>query len=404
VKILLIARRVSALPWTTGGLALALARALNARGHELTLLCHDLDDTRGFAGVAATRAMREFRTSTSDWPLGFPAWARSASRRVEHDVSLSLCRSVGADVWMPVEPSAGAWLERRRASKGLPGTLKSLTRHHGVLRAALAEAVRRPPRAAGRAGEAGIHRIVMIGQTGAGEAARHLASSGLDQRVVAAPHFSLLPREGVDESARRRVAARALLGIGPERRVVLASAHADAGRTLAPLMQGVLDAHRRDARLCPLLLVLAGDSVAQHTRAARLGALGVVKVIGPTRTPLTALAACDAVALPTKAPRGAFEAGATGRMAADALRAGRPLLAASGAPGYELARAMLGDNARPGVIVDTPTPESFARGLRELFEPMVYADASRAAAAIGAGLEFSGFVDVLERELAAARA
>lgn len=401
MKILLIASRFSRHPWSPAGAITTIARALAARGHTLHLLAHDLDDADGFADLGPSTAMRPFRTGTGDWPLGYARFAQHAARRIPHDVSLSFARTISGDVWLPLEPSAESWIRHTFAAHGRIGLGKRLLRHHGVLRAAIAEAIRRTPRSAARIP---LPRILAIGPTSHGEAARLLAPTGLDQRLAQLPYFSTLPELSDADLAPLRAAARALLGIAETRRVILCVSTQYAGRTLAPLLQAVADLARREPRDPPMLLVLTKDAVAQHTRALRLGAEDHVKVLGPTAHIDRALAAADAVALPTRAYAGAFESGAMGRLAADAIRLGRPLLAVSGAPGYDLCRLALPDGARPGVVIEPSTPDAWARAIRQLLDPLGLADAKRAARAAAAPLSLGPLVAELEQQLVRAAA
>ena len=401
MRILLIAGRFSRHPWSAAGTITTIAAALAHRGHTLHLLAHDMDDPEAFAHLGAVTTMRRFATGTSDWPLNYARFAARAARNIPCDASLSFSRVVRADLWLPLDPSAESWIRHTLDAHGRPGLLKRLVRHHGVLRAALVEALRRMPRSASHAPSP---RILAIGPTSHGEAARLLAPTGLDQRLAQLPYFSTLPAHSNADLAPRRAAARALLNIPDARRVILCASTQYAGRTLAPVIKAIADLSRRDPRDPPMLLVLSKDAVAQHTRALRSGAIDHVKVLGPTSNIDRALAAADAVALPARAASGAFEAGASGRLAADALRLGRPLLAVSGAPGYDLCRLALPDGSRPGVVIEPSTPDAWARAIRQLLDPMGLESAQRAARAAGAPLSLTPFIDELERHLARAAA
>jgi hypothetical protein len=398
--VLIISGRTGAHPWTAGALVARIARALAARGHEVTLAAQSVQDAHAFAGATAVHAFAPFNQTATDWPLGFARWARARRRAIPHDVSLSTSRVAAADVWMPLEPGALAWLRRARRTLSPPSLGVALARHHGALRAAATDLAIVAPRG-GRAGP--VRRVVAVGAVSAGEAGRLLhAVRGLGERVVAAPPFAPTTPLAGDARAQARERARAVLGVGAERRVVLASCPAPPGPRLDGLIASVGDLAARDPRRGPLLVVLARDTYALAARAHRLGAGEHVRAVPLTHDAPTALAMADAAALPLPAWRGPFESGSASRFAADALAAGLPLLALSGAGGYDLARARSAAQDACGLVVDEPSREAWMRTFRTALDGPWLPRAGVAAAEIGAGLTEAAFVAALERALAEA--
>jgi hypothetical protein len=400
MNLLVIAGRLSRHRFGASGTVAPVLGALATRGHCVSLLAASLDDPSMFASAERVESFEAHTTSASDWPLGFAHWARSHARVHQADAILSFSRIVGGDVWFPIEPTAGAWLGRARSAKSLLGLAYTCARHHGVARSLVVESLRRTPLTPTGAP---MHTVIAVGPTSAGEAARLLTPAGLDDLVVQAPYFSILPRFDKATREELRTRTRRILGISATALVLFAAAPMSAGRELDDLFIA-LSAHDARASAQENVLVLAAkESFALHTRAVRCGAERHVKFVGRTVHVGAMLAAADMCALPIRAgggARGLFESGATGRLAADALRLGRPLITVSGAHGYDLARITLGDASRPGLIVDSTGVEGWRRALRTATDERWLTESSRAAAAVGADLNLNAFVGLLEARLA----
>lgn len=413
MKILVMAGRTARQRWTSGGAAELIVHALAQRSHQVTLAAQSIDDPARFGDCAQVRAFDTFDQTATDWPVGFAAWARQTQRDVPHEVCLSLSRVICGDVWLPIEPSGAAWLARARASLGIKSFAIALVRHHGFLRAMASDAyLALPP------GPLPL-RVLAIGSMAHGEASRRLYRvKGLGDRVVRIDPFWTPDASGNDlrrptpdvHALRKRT--RELLGIGPERRVLAMSLAEPAGPQLDALLQCVGDLAQRDPQHGPAIIAMAKECVSLHTRAVRNGADAHVKIVGLTTQPEAVLAAADIAVLPTRAGRGwaggsiqgsgtggLFESGGMSRFACDALRAGKPLLALSGAIGYDLARARSDDQDQPGLVIDYPTRESWMRALRIALDDAWIASAQNAARAISQSLTLDRFLGTLEAAL-----
>lgn len=398
MNLLVIAGRLSRHRFGSSGTVAPVVDALGARGNRVRLVCASVDVPDMFPAVERVEAFGPHTTSATDWPLGFARWARARARATPSDAVLSFSRVVGGDVWFPVEPSAAAWFGRARSAKSVRGLAYACVRHHGFARAMVVESFRRTPLTHGGMAP---RAIVAVGPTCRGEAVRLLTPAGLDDAVVQAPFFSTLGPLNHDDRADLRRRVRGVLGLDPEARVLFAAAPMAAGRELDDLFRALADV---DARRAPVLIVACKESFALHTRAVKLGADARVRFVGRSARPDAMLAAADACVLPIRAGggwRGLFESGATGRLAADALRLGRPLVAASGSHGYDLARTTLDDASRPGLIVDSTGVAGWTRALRTALDDRWLADASAAAERVGAGLGLDALVDLLEAAIAA---
>lgn len=408
MNILIFAGRVSRQRWTTGGMVTFLCHELLARGHRLSLAVQSLDDTTPESPLAAASSIvcfDHYRQTATDFPFGFPAWTARRRRAIPHDVSLSLTRSAAADVYFPLDPTGASWLRRALDTRPITSSPHALAlallRHHGALRARARETLRRTPgplfpRAA-HPHTGDIRRILAVGPTAAAEAQRLLTPTGLADRVRQLPFFSTLTPPPLEQRADLRARTRAALAIALERRVILVSAPAPIGPTLdAPLRAlAALNTRQHADPAAPLLLILARDSFAAHSAALRARADEHVRILGPTTRIDAALAASDLCALATPVAVGQFESGASGRLAADALRMGLPLLALSGASGYDLARHIFPDSSRPGLTLDTSAPDVWQRAFRTACEERWLSEASRAAARLGETLADEPFLGSL---------
>ena len=183
MKILIIGGRLSATRWSHAGLVRQVCRGLASRGHEATLACISADDAAYFA-PARVIAMGEYDQNGTDWPMGFASWTRRVIASEGADVVLSTSRLAWGDVWMPLGPSASAWIESVGRALGPVGLGKWLCKHPGVLRARAVEASRPWPRGPGGRRPS---RVAVFGAEAAGCAKAALAGHRLDTRVVALP-------------------------------------------------------------------------------------------------------------------------------------------------------------------------------------------------------------------------
>lgn len=395
---LVITGRTARQPWSNGALVARACAALAERGHTITLAAQSVDDPALFARCERIHTFESFDQTATDWPAGFASWANRQRRNVAHDVSMSFARVAGADVWLPLEPSGGAWLAQARRSLSFKSLAISVTRHHGAIRAWASDAFFVVP----PTGEdAPIRRVLAVGSTAAGETARALhRAHGLGERVLKVDPFTMTPAGPLDQRATLRAATRRMLDIAPDRRVVLISVPQGVGRLLDPLFTAARDLAERNLARSPILLALAKDCFALHDRAGRCAAAANVRILGLSERFDAALAASDAVALPIRAARGLFHQGGAARLGADALGHGKPLLALSGASGYGLARVKSSLGDAPGLVIDHNSPGEWGRAMAQLADDDWLGRATAAAIEIGAPMPFERFGATLEILLA----
>lgn len=401
MKILIIGGRLDATRWSHAGLLRQVCRGLASRGHEVTLACISADEAAYFA-PARIIAMGEYDQNGTDWPTGFASWTRVVIAGSGPDVVLSTSRLAWGDVWMPLGPSASAWIESVARALGPVGLGKWLYKHPGVLRARALEASRPWPRGSGGRRPS---RVAVFGAEAAGCAKAALAGHRLDTRVVALPFVA--STEARDDAQREgwRVRLRVAADVGASDTFALASCVGLVGGSLSPIFEAarlVNERLGRTGRQGNLIVgVLARDAFHAHDAGVRAAAAEWVRVLGTTASVEGALAACDVALLPPALIPDPFLMGASGRFAADALRLGKPVLAADGASGAELIESLpgLGD---PGALVRhdgvEPPHAPWERALARAMEPQ-WRDRAVVAAAAAGGLGRIGpnrFIDALE--------
>lgn len=396
MKIVVVCGRAARQPWTAGGLVARVCADLRRRGHVVDVVAQSIDDPAAFAGCASVRVFGAFDQTATDWPLGFAMWARSRVRGMGRDVCISFSRSVSGDVWMPLEPSGAAWLRRARGTLGLKSHAIALARHHGFARAWATDLLRVYPSGPR------IRRVVAIGTQSAGEAARLLhRARGLGERVTTLEAFSVIEPPGAEERGRLRSRVRGALGLDDDRVAIAAFAPTPVGGRMDALFLALAELHARDRLRAPELIVAAKDCVALHTRTLRCGADRLCKIVPLTDRADALLFAADVLVLPVKTDIGVFVSGGLSRGAADGLRLGMPIVAAGGAPGYELARLRSSRQDAPGMVIDVPSVDAWVRALKQVLDPAWRARAAAAASELGQTLTFERFSDdlagVLER-------
>jgi glycosyltransferase involved in cell wall biosynthesis len=199
-----------------------------------------------------------------------------------------------------------------------------------------------------------------------------------------------------EREARLRAEVRARLHINLSRRVVLVSLMRTAGADWEAFLGAVARITAPEVRAgeAPVIVAMARDAYAVHDAACRAGCQRALRIVGQTERVEALLAAADAAAAPLGARPDAFRSGATGRFIADALRAGRPVLAATMASGVDLLEHH-GVEA-PGLVVE-PAVEAWAEALHKVCDDDWLAARTIGARAAGAGV---GFQDWVERILA----
>ena len=401
MKVLIIGGNLAATRWSHSGLIRQLCRGLAGRGHDVTLACMSADDPAWFA-PARLISMAPYDHSASDWPAGFARWTRVVVAAARADVVISTSRLAWGDVWLPLGPSASAWIQQVTGALGPVGLGKWVYKHTGVLAARAVEARRPWPRGIGSARPS---RVAVFGTEAAANAREALAAHRLDTRVVALPFVASceppddLARERDRIELRRAAGARATDTFG------LVSSVELVGEALGPMLQAIAQVNARLGRTGRegkfILGVLARDAFHAHDAAVRAGAADAVRVLGTTDRIVSVLGACDVAIVPPAAIPDAFVTGSAGRFAADALRLARPVLAADGAPGAELLASLPGLGPAGAVVRHDgvePASAPWERAIARAMEPQWQDRAMVAAAAAGAPERIGSaqFFDALE--------
>jgi glycosyltransferase involved in cell wall biosynthesis len=390
MRILLVASTVSSRAWGEGRFVADVVAGLSRRGHQVHAVAESVEDPAmlevGPAGSVAAR--RPLRDNAAQPGGALRRFAAGAARRIGHDVTLSLTRLVPASVWMPIDFGAAAWTRHVRRQGGPIRLLMKVPRHWTLPASLAAEA--RAPRILAPTGA--VQRLLVFGRHAAVDAARlmpHLAG-----RIMDAGFASRLERPTPAAAASLRRRTREALGLAAESRVVLASLPWSLASSDPDLLAFLGGASMLGSR-SPALLILARDALAVHAAAVRLDGLAEsrIRILGRTAHIDAALAAADAVAVPLAPPAGPFRSGSMGRMVADALRWGRPVLVLPGAPGMELIHTDAPEHERPGLAVRAPTTEAWSDALARVADDAWLASAGAAAASAGATLDLDRQVD-----------
>lgn len=378
MRIVVVVEYARSLAWSPSQWAGCIVRGLLERGHEVVLLADGADDPTEFrtpGREAELRIRRPMRTVRGRQPLAFGRWVEECLGRIPHDVSLSVARTAGADLWAPVGPAASAdfaALVRARS----PATMAIEALHEPWLPAALL-AERRASKQAGRR--------AIIGQFGVG-----LGEGAADDLALGFASAY----EPFDESTRAllRHRTRQALGISESRPVILASGvHLDRPGSRA-FLRGLAKAASRGG---PLVLLLTREPVAARRLIGDAGE-GVRPVGCPQRIDLLA-AAADGVAT-------GGAAHGTGRFVADALRLGLPVLCGRSTPGAALVDPKAFGAGPVGLLVTDDDEPGWLAAAEQFMEPSWRDDGAHAARSIAPVLSMGSFVQRLERALQSGRA
>jgi hypothetical protein len=373
VRILIFAEFIYASPWRADAWIGEICGALASRGHEITLAC---DGGRDLLPLAPFRviARRPLRTWRDASPLAFSRWARRTALATPHEASLSFTPLAPADAMLPI---GGALATLRLLAGALnPLALGLELIHQPWLPIAVAVESSLARSTDGTRLRIGLPREKDPG-IDLGYASR-LAWSGDNLRA--------------QRQSRARI--RRALGIGLRRPVALISAVHPGRPGLDPMLRALAEA-RAEAHpaLAPLALAAGRNAYSIHAAAARAGSADGIRPIGSTGRMAEVIDACDLVI--------AHGAGTgTGRLVADGLRRGRPVLADRDAPGAEL--IVPGPHnayTEPGLIVERRTAGAWREALaRALNEDWLEAS-TRAARETGRTLSMDALAQRLETAL-----
>ncbi len=373
MRILVFGEYLFAGAWRSEAWIAMVCAALAERGRTVTLACDGGKDPAGFAPcrVIVRRPLRTWRATS---PIAFSRWARTIAATTPHDASLSFTPLARADATLP-----------------LGGALAMLNLMVGAMNpiAVGLELLHQPWLPAAIAMEASLAR------SGGGVRLRIGLPRDSDS-AAALGYASRLPWVGDSVRAQRiaRSRARELLGISLRRPVLLISSVHPKRPGLEPMLHALADA-RAEARpaLAPVALVVGRNGYSVHAAAARAGCADALRILSATDRMADALDACDLVV----APAGAARSEGTGRLIADALRRGRPVLADRNAPGAELLiPGPENGYANPGLIVERRTSAAWHQVLRGGLNPDWLDAATLAAIDAGRSLSLDSFAERLE--------
>ncbi len=333
MRVALVLEYAESRPWDhTGPWGAALAAGLAARGHEVTVLADDLRRPQAFEHSGVTIDLwRPNRHSLKHRPLGFRAWVerRAASHR---GVSLSLTRKWAGDLWLPMGRSAGDDLARLLSHR-TPVSFGM----HGFQRTWIATGLLAERRARADATRRGAV-VLSIGEP---------AFAGA--RVL--PPSSPMLRHPVPVD---RAEVRAALGLGERDFVVVASAAHHRDPAFRAALEGLGDASRRGVPV--VVLVTGGRPHSVMELAREADAHGVVRALAQTMRMDALFGAAD-LAL---AAGGPVASAGTGRLVAEAVSGGVPVLVSGSAPGGSALRNASTRGRRWGAIVEGDDPRIWA--------------------------------------------
>lgn len=376
MRILVFAEYLFAGSWRSEAWVSQTCTALAKRGHDLTLACDGGKNPSAFAPcrVIVRRPLRTWRATS---PIAFSRWTRSIVSTTPHDASLSFTPLARADANLPL----GGPIANLRLMVGLmnPIAVGLELLHQPLLPVAIALET-----SLSRSGP-GVN--LRIGLPRDGDAA------------AAVGYASRLPWAGDAVQAQRlaRSRVRELLGIGLRRPLMLLSSVHPKRPGLEPMLHALAQA-RADARpaLAPLALVVGRNGYSIHAAATRAGCPDGVRILSGTERIEELLDACDLLIAPGGAPRGT----GTGRLIADALRRGRPVLADREAPGADLLDPGP-DNSytSPGLVVERRTAAAWREALGAGLNDDWIESAGRAALRAGSARSMDVFAARLEASL-----
>jgi len=361
-----------------------LGTHLAARGHEVTIVCDSVTDPALFPSLRFI-ARRTHQVGESHRLTLLARWSRGVLRREAHDVSLSFFPAIQGDLILPLTGNIGHRLRNEDlALRNLARNI-AIQAHYNVLERRWHE---RPLRAAAAQG-----RVLAFSPH-----MRH--ALGEDERGHLLPYAPLLRGQVGDRQA-ERARVRSTLGLSDSDRVYLWAAkhglwHNRAG-TLAGFTRFVHEWQKAcvqgstATRYRPILIV-AGDSLwPAHVQACKGDIHEHVRILGRTNDVQSLILAADVIVNPA-------HHSLLGRLTYESLALGRPVIISSQTGGVDLVRGA-GGGVAPGRIVDPSDAGSIARALAELLDASRLSEATIAAEAVGATLQYEKLVDAVEAAL-----
>ncbi len=376
MRLLVVDEYVTRHAWTPGRWTRAIARSLDERGHDVTVLLDGLEDVDCF-GRARLDVRRPIRHRLARDPLAFATWVRRTTGDLRPDATLSLTWLAEGDVWAPLGERTIDEVKRIwTTSNPLSAALE--TAHRPWLIGAL------------RAETVALRRGGKIATLAS-------VSSGTWKDCERLGPASTLEPPPPDESGSLRARVRSMLSVAQGQRVLLCSGVHLNRPGLLPMMRGLRRVrHGWSGDTPPPVLVVFGDMPHAIVGVARRAGVGAgVRAMGTTERMDAALCACDLAV----APLGGTGGGASGRFIADALRMGRPVVCDAHAPGAELVEPRAFGTNAVGRVVEERDSVAWAIALGDVLEDEKLAEAARAAGRVGPALSFDVMMDRLEKLL-----
>lgn len=377
MRVMVLAERLPAAPWSPGRVALGLAGRLAARGHAVVLLADAVERGRDVSGLAEVVVREGFCHRGRVPPVGYRRFVAAELERRglaggaglgsvsaglspaggRPEVVLSFTRLVPSVAGLLGVPDDGAcptlWVPLQRGARGAGRELLAQFRPPMNFESLLRRVRLTPGRLARAAVEAWASR------TRAGRDELGLFAAGAEAgprtgRPVGGVTWlpALRPgaaggREGGGASEdRRRV--RELLRIDPGAVVLLMPVDRPTGAELAPVMEAVAGAGAGRDGTGAVLLVLGGEPVSVLAAGERAGLVpGREMRVLPRTHRFAAVAAAADIALVAQARPSAASANRVrpvpptqthdpARLVAELLSVGLPVIARAGAPGASM--------------------------------------------------------------------
>lgn len=296
-------------PWSGAGpWAAALGAALVARGHEVQVLADGTSEPRAFAAAGVPLRLRApGRRSIESRPLVFRRWVARELAAGRATATLSLTHLCHGDVWLPMDRCMREhWGHVTASGRMISTAMQTVTRPWLVSMPAAHARARRGGVLPGRIGPVG--KLGPIGSQG-----------------PVFPAAGLLTRPDAGARAGLRERCRAMLGVVPTERLVIATAlHSGAAAFRAAIVA---------AGACGVWLRIAVIDGRPHRiarLAARLGAGSVVMPLSTTRRLDVLLCGGDAALVGDDGGGGPTSLVQADRLAVEALRFGVPVLCGAG--------------------------------------------------------------------------
>jgi len=268
-----------------------IARALIARGHDVTILAnggpHTNEVLPGGKLVLADGASTKYAVGL--WL--FSRWAERRIARDDYDVSLSVSMSIPADVVQPRGGTVRETLRRNvvRRSSALARLLKSVALAANPKQRVLLALERRTLRSPR------TKRIVAISRYVADQLFVHYAIP--PHRIAVIPNAASVAHFDAESRVETRRQVRECWGLAPDAVVFLFAAMNPGLKGLDAAMRALAEVRRADARAA--MLVAGAHHPSMLDRARELGITEAVRVVGMTRRIDALYAAADVTVLPT---------------------------------------------------------------------------------------------------------